>query len=179
MALRVGELIYRPPGDGDIRGQAEDEAFAWGTGLLRQTEVYGTFFDERFHFEQLELERLQLIQAEQAWIGQLAQTIGAAYEGPTGRALVQQLRAGAVIRRSAGAHSTDCAAARSDHADKIGFLEQRNDVLRQKPQDRQNNDDDGAPLDGFTAYGIASHASAATTDIVSVPHASVFVFGHG
>ncbi len=112
MALRVGELIYRPPGDGDIRGQAEDEAFAWGTGLLRQTEVYGTFFDERFHFEQLELERLQLIQAEQAWIGQLAQTIGAAYEGPTGRALVQQLRAAqsfadplALIRRIAQRHA--------------------------------------------------------------------------
>lgn len=112
MALDVGELIFRPPGEGDVRRQPVDEPFAWGSGLLRQTQIYGTFFDERFHIEQLELERLQLIQGEQAWVGQLAQTVGAAFEGAAGRALVQQVRSVpsfadplAMIRRIAQRHA--------------------------------------------------------------------------
>lgn len=112
LALHVGELIYRPPGEDDGSVQSADELFAWGTGLLRQIEVYGTFFDERFHFEQLELERLQLVQGEQAWIGQLAQTVGATYEGAAARALVQQMRSAqsfadplALIRRIAQRHA--------------------------------------------------------------------------
>lgn len=111
LALHVGELIFRPPGEGDVRGQFDDEPVAWGTGLLRQTEIYGTFFDERFHIEQLELERLQLIHGEQAWVGQLAQTVGTTFEGSAGRALVQQLRSAqsladplSLIRRIAQRH---------------------------------------------------------------------------
>lgn len=108
VALQVGELIFQAPGGGDASERRIHDPFAWGNALLRQTQISGTFFDDRFYVEQLELERLQLIQGEQAWVGQLAQIVGSAYEGPAGRNLIQQARTAssfadplAIVRRVA------------------------------------------------------------------------------
>lgn len=111
--LRVGDLIVDIPGPGqDILGpnpgDPVSELFARGTAVLRWAEVSGTFFGEGFRLQLIELDQLQLIQNDEAWLGQFFQVVTHDTAGKASRTLAQQIRAaaslsdlGGIVRRTA------------------------------------------------------------------------------
>jgi hypothetical protein len=90
--LSVGDLVVELP---EFTEEVDytQVPLARGTAMIRLVEIDGIIFDEQVGIKVMEMNRLQLLQNEQAWIGGFFCVYEDKAEGKWGRLLVNHIRA--------------------------------------------------------------------------------------